>query len=257
MTTSLDLIYVALFAVGLPLWDYLVFWPAFHRRSQVDPAQARMRLCRLTIGTAWPLVAVGAALWAANDRSWASFGLSVPDGWRLWASAALVLLLAAYHVYAVAAVARNPDARAGVRQQFSGELAIVLPHTRTELYWFGGVALTAGFCEEFLYRGYFVWALSPWLGWWGAAALSLSFFAIGHLYQGWNGVLRTGIVGALFTAAVAILGSLWPAMALHAILDLGQGVIAWLALRENSARGDEQEGKPSSEPVDALNERSR
>lgn len=238
MTTLPDLIYVALFAVALPLLDYLVLWPASRRQSQADPARARVRLWRGAIGSAWALVAAGAALWVASDRSWASFGFTVPDGWRLWTSIALVLLLAAYLVYAIVTVARNAEARAGVRQQFYGDLTAVLPHTRTDLYWFGGVSLTAGFCEEFLYRGYFVWVFSPWLGWWGAAALSLPFFAIGHLYQGWNGVLRTGLVGAFFTLVVAVCGSLWPAIALHALLDLGQGVIAWLAVREGSAGGD-------------------
>ena len=47
MTTLPDLLYVALFAVALPLRDYLVFWPAFHRRSQGDPARARRWLCVL------------------------------------------------------------------------------------------------------------------------------------------------------------------------------------------------------------------
>ena len=236
MTTLLDLLYVAVFAIAFPLWDYLVFWPAFHRQSQADPARARTRLCRSAIGGAWGLVAVGAVLWVANDRSWRSFGFSVPHGWRLWTSIALFLLLAAYFSYAVATLLRSSEARASMRQQI-GTLTAVMPHTRTELYWFAGVSLTAGFCEEFLYRGYFVWVLSPWLGWWGAAALSLAFFAIGHLYQGWNGVLRTGIVGALFTLVVARFGSLWPAIALHALSDVGAGMMAWLALREQSAKG--------------------
>jgi hypothetical protein len=39
----------------------------------------------------WTLVAVGVALWMATDRSWKSFGFSVPDGWRLWASLASFL----------------------------------------------------------------------------------------------------------------------------------------------------------------------
>ena len=238
MTTLPDLLYVALFAVVGPLIDYCVFLPAHRRRSQADPARARMRLWTLAIGSAWPLVAVGAALWVANDRSWASFGFSVPHGWRLWTSIALSLLLAAYHACAITTVARSSDARAGVRAQFRGLTALVLPHTRTEMYWFGGVALTAGFCEEFLFRGYFIWALAPWLGWWGAAALSLACFAVGHLYQGWGGVLRTAIVGAIFTLVVAVLDSLWPAIVLHFLLDLGMGIIAWLALREVQSTGD-------------------
>ena len=243
MTTLLDLLYVALFAVAFPLWDYLVFWPAFRRHSQADPAGARRRLGTLAIVYAWPMVAVGAALWVANDRSWTSFGFAVPDGWRLWSSIALFLLLAAYYAYAVATLARSSAARASLRQQF-GKLTAVLPHTRAELYRFGGVSLTAGFCEEFLYRGYFVWVFSPWLGWWGAAALSLPFFAIAHVgvYQGWHGALRTGMVGAFFTLVVAICNSLWPAIALHALMDLGAGMMAWLALREGSAGGDVVEG---------------
>ena len=44
MTTLPDLLYVALFAVALPLWDYLVSWPAFHRQSHADPARARCHI---------------------------------------------------------------------------------------------------------------------------------------------------------------------------------------------------------------------
>jgi membrane protease YdiL (CAAX protease family) len=253
MTPLLDLLYVAFFAVAGPVIDYCVFWPAFRRRSQTDPARARTWLWAWTIGGAWVLVGAGAAVWVASDRSWTSFGFSVPDGWRLWMSVALFLVLAAYQAYAVATLARSPDARANVRKQM-GKLSavdVIAPHTRTELRWWGGVSLTAGFSEEFLYRGYFVWVFSPWLGWWGAASLSLLFFAIGHAYQGWNGVLRTGVVGAIITLIVAMSGSLWPAIALHALLDLGQGMMAWLALREGSARGDVLEGERPTAPRSA------
>jgi hypothetical protein len=70
MTTPSDLLYVALFAVAFPVWDYLVSWPAFQRRSQADPARARMRLWRLTIGLAWPFVTVGAARPYAAGRGY-------------------------------------------------------------------------------------------------------------------------------------------------------------------------------------------
>ncbi len=235
MTTLPDLLYVALFAVAMPLWDYLVFWPAFHRQLQADPARARKRLWTGAIGSLWALVAVGAALWVANDRSWTSLGFSVPEGWRLWVAVGLVLLLVVYNVLSAATVARDSQARASVRQQMGKLAEVTGPHTRTELYWFAGVSLTAGFCEEFLFRGYFIWALAPWLGWWGAATLSLLIFATGHAYQGWNGVLRTGIVGAFFTLVVAFLGSLWPAIVLHVLVDLSSGIIGWLALREGQA----------------------
>ena len=112
-----------------------------------------------------------------------------------------------------------------------------MPQTRADLVLLGGVSLTAGFCEEFLYRGYFIWVLAPWLGWWGAAALSVAFFAAGHAYQGWNGVLRTGIVAVFFTLVVATFDSLWPAIALHALVDLAGGLAAWLAARRTGGSG--------------------
>jgi hypothetical protein len=231
MTTLPDLLYVALFAIAAPLIDYSVFWPAQRRLSQADPAWSRTWLCAWTIGNQWTLVAFGVALWMASGRSLASLGLTVPDGWRLWAAIALLLLLAAYQGWAIRILTRSAEQRATLRRQVSS-LTAVLPHTRTELHWFGGVSLTAGFCEEFLYRGYFIWVFAPWVGWWGAAALSLPFFAVAHLYQGCNGVLRTGAVGALFTLVVAVFESLWPAIALHALVDIGSGTMAWLALRE-------------------------
>jgi uncharacterized protein len=238
MTILSDVLYVAWFAVVGPLIDYSIYWPAFHRRSQADPARARTWLWAWTIGPAWALVAVGAAIWMTNDRSWREFGFSVPDGWRLWTTIVLLLLVVVYHVYAVATVVRSSEAQASLRQQMSGAIPACMPHTRTELYWFGGVSLTAGFCEEFLFRGYFIWVFAQWLGWWGAAALSLLIFAVAHIYQGWNGVLRTGMVGALYTLVVAMFESLWPAIALHALLDLNGGIMAWLALRDEPREDD-------------------
>lgn len=256
MTTLPDLLFVALSVVAGPLIGYGVYWPAYRRLSHADPAWARWWLWASNIVEQWVLVGFGAAIWMAFDRSWTSFGFSVPQGWRLWTAIALFVLVAAYFAHAIATVARSADVRASVRQQFYGALADVLPQRRTEMYWFGAVSLTAGFCEEFLWRGYLIWVLAPWLGWWGAAAVSLVVFAISHAYQGWRGILRTGIVGAIITLVVAIFDSLWPAIALHALVDLANGVIAWLVLREGAAGGDPVEGDRTRQPQSASGVRS-
>jgi hypothetical protein len=117
-----------------------------------------------------------------------------------------------------------------------GELSIALPHSSGELRWFVALSLTAGFCEEFLFRGYLIWALEPWLGWWGAAALSLSVFTASHAYQGKAGAIRSGLAGGVLTLLVALSNSLVPAIVLHAIVDIISGVIAWLVLRDEPAR---------------------
>jgi membrane protease YdiL (CAAX protease family) len=110
------------------------------------------------------------------------------------------------------------------------------PHTRSELGWWLAVSLSAGFCEEFVFRGYLIWVFQPLLGLWGAAAFSVVVFAAAHAYQGAKGILATGVVGSLLTLVVLISGSLLPAIALHALTDIGTGLVAWLALRNVQAR---------------------
>jgi membrane protease YdiL (CAAX protease family) len=113
----------------------------------------------------------------------------------------------------------------------------LVPHTRSELGWWVAASLSAGFCEEFIFRGYLIWAFQPVFGLWGAAALSVVVFAAAHAYQGANGVLATGAIGSLLTLVVLISGSLLPAMALHALADIGQGLVAWLVLRGVQGEG--------------------
>jgi membrane protease YdiL (CAAX protease family) len=234
MTTLPDLLYVALFAVIVPLLDYAFFWPEFRRRAEGDPARARSWLYAWCIPSAWGMVAIGAAIWRSEDRPWAGLGFSVPHGWRLWVGVVLVLLHLAYSISAATALVRDAAVRASLRQQM-GSVTGMMPRTRSDLYGFVGASLTAGFCEEFLFRGYFIRALAPWLGWWGAAALSLALFAGGHSYQGGGGAVRTAVVGALYTLVLAFCGSLWPGIVLHALVDVSSGIMAWLALREREA----------------------
>lgn len=61
--------------------------------------------------------------------------------------------------------------------------------------------------------------------------LSCLVFALAHAYQGIGGILKTGLVGAFFMASVLELGSLLPAMVAHALIDIGQGGVAWFILR--------------------------
>jgi len=232
--TPLDFLYLCLTAVALPLWDYLFWWPAFRRRYQAEPAHARRRLWRSAIAFSWFAVALGCVIWAANERPWATLGFTAPVGWRIWAAIGVILLLATYYAVAVTAVARDPASHTKVKSQFTGDLVKILPRTRRDLGWFSAVAVTAGFCEELLYRGLIIGMLTSWLGWWLAASLSLVGFALAHAYQGWSGIVRTSIAGAVLTALVVTLGSLWPAMIVHALMDLAGGVIAWLVLRPSA-----------------------
>ncbi|HEV7861199.1 MAG TPA: CPBP family glutamic-type intramembrane protease [Acidimicrobiia bacterium] len=102
-------------------------------------------------------------------------------------------------------------------------VAALLPRTPTERRVFALLAVTAGICEELLYRGFGLAALR-----WAAPDTSTPTligvtavaFGVGHLYQGASGVALTGLVGASFAWFAISTGSLLPVMLLHALLDL-------------------------------------
>ncbi len=179
----------------------------------------------------WLIVAVGVMLWRRADRPWSSLALQAPVGGRLWASAGVLLLLAAGYASQAVKVVRHPRARVHLRKALVSVEAI-LPHSSAEFAWFLIVSMTAGVCEEFLFRGYLIWTLAPSLGWWGAAALSVPAFGLLHAYQGNKGIVRTAMVGAVMTLVVAGTRSLMPAMGLHALVDIGAGTVAWIALKD-------------------------
>jgi len=53
---------------------------------------------------------------------------------------------------------------------------------------------------------------------------------LGHVYQGWNSVVRTGVLALVFGAAVAWSHTLLPMMLLHTVIDTVNGSLASSAL---------------------------
>ena len=234
MTTP-DSLYLALIAILL-LLDYFVLWPTFLRRSQANQGRARLWLWSGWMILLWTLIAAGVALWLFEARAWGALRLITPHGWRLWGAIGLVLALAITYARTVVRIARSKRPRR--TKMGNAHVERLAPHTRSELGWWVAVSLSAGFCEEFIFRGYLIWAFQPVFGLWGAAAFSVVGFAAAHAYQGAKGFLATGVVGSLLTFVVLMFGSLLPAMALHALVDIAQGLVAWLVLREVSREGD-------------------
>jgi len=102
-------------------------------------------------------------------------------------------------------------------------VAALLPRTPAERRVFALLALTAGICEELLYRGFGLAALrwaAPGLGQPALIAVTAVAFGLAHLYQGRMGVALTGLVGAYLAWIAIATGTLVPVMLLHALLDL-------------------------------------
>lgn len=104
-------------------------------------------------------------------------------------------------------------------------LDLMIPKTPQERGLFVGVSLTAGFGEELVYRGYLLplsWALLPGV-WLPAIAGALLFGAV-HAYQGWFGVIRTSLIALVLSLSMILIGTLWPAIIAHVLIDLLAGL---------------------------------
>jgi membrane protease YdiL (CAAX protease family) len=105
---------------------------------------------------------------------------------------------------------------------------LLIPETRREKLWAALVlAPTAAITEEFLYRGFLLLQLTRWFhsaAW--AWVLSSAAFGLAHAYQGLSGATRAALLGGLLAYPVWRLGSLYPSMAAHLVLDVL--ALAWL-----------------------------
>ena len=107
---------------------------------------------------------------------------------------------------------------------------LFLPRTTEELRWFVLVCITAGVCEEVLYRGFLIAYLAVWpLKASGLTAILFSslMFGTAHLYQGVKGIVVTGIVGLVMAILFLWTGNLILPMVFHTLIDLR----AWFILR--------------------------
>lgn len=113
---------------------------------------------------------------------------------------------------------KSSEHRVAVHKAFAA-LEFALPTNKTERLWFIPLALSAGLCEEILFRSFLIRYFDV-LPLWGAAAASAAIFGIAHIYQGWKAASGTVVFALIFTAIVAGTGSLFIAMAVHALWDL-------------------------------------
>jgi len=227
--SAFDHILFVAICLASPLIDWLWLYPRLRRASAAGVAGARVRGYLLTILTAWGLTACVVALWLAFGRpfDYLRLGIGIPA--RTGIGLALAITYIVFAGMQRRTALRRPDIADSVRKQL-GRADALMPHTAREYRLFQMVAITAGICEEVLYRGFVIWYLAIWTALIPAALLSSILFGFAHIYIGLPHVLRTTIVGAVFAILVLGTGSLWPAIFLHAAIDLFSGDLAYRLL---------------------------
>ena len=201
---------------------------AYGRLQMVDgviPLRRKLRLYSTIVMMEWGLVAATLAVAHHHGLKPRDLGQTIGNAGISLAVTALgllaLLVLTGFNIHQIRHAGRE---ELEVTVQRARKF---VPVGRREGTAFAGVALTAGICEEILYRGWLVSFLgalfgSIWIGMIAAAAV----FGIGHAYQGRLGMLATGLLGLLFGSMFVLVKSLVPGQVIHAAIDIVNGILA-------------------------------
>ena len=182
----------------------------------------RLSLYFSTIAFQW--IAATVAAWRAWAHGYTAtqLGLAMPARFRLWAITVFgAVLIVTLQWLNLRRMGRSSSPLRGPIQALAER---ILPQSTKELIPFLALALTAGLCEEFLYRG-FAMAVIGRTGLPTGVVILLSsiLFGLAHLYQGRAGFVSTMVLGILFGISRAALGSLLPVIVWHVGVDVVAG----------------------------------
>jgi len=214
---------VFVLVVVMPLWD----WYEIPRLKASTEPRKKIFYYRKIVIALWICAAVAAltvglstVFWihqAPGEIAWldaGSRGVMLVEG----ISAGMLIAILVPAVMAM----RSEKLRAKTVKA-AKRLAFLLPSSHEERRWWWLVCITAGVCEEIVYRGFLLHYLHtlPFhfsLTW--ALVMASVIFGIGHLYQGIGGAISTVVIGFVLGMIFLVTGSLLLPMILHAILDL-------------------------------------
>jgi uncharacterized protein len=225
--TIVDHVLAVVLVICLPVYGTISYRALLQALERGEPG-VKLREYWATVALEWGLVGAVAAGWWWAGRPFAGLGMAIPGGSRLLWGAGLTVVALGFLGYQWIAVGRlDAKGREPLRKQLGGAAGI-LPRNDAEHRVFRLLALTAGICEEILFRGFLIWYAGSWIGPWPAVAVTAVSFGLGHWYQGKAGVVKTGVVGLLAGAFYLVTGSLvWP-MVLHVAVDLQGGAVGRL-----------------------------
>jgi uncharacterized protein len=230
-------------------WD---FWLIFLVLVAVIPWRGRVRLRRLlaqpavstkeklilyasTIAFQWILTSLVAWRALARGLTIGDLGLAPPLSTGLFFfGLAGAALLGAFQWMNLKRIGQMTGAVPDFMRQLAER---ILPKNRVELSPYFILAVTAGICEEFLYRGFVMAALGRvGIVSWAIVMISAALFGFAHTYQGRSGVLGTTIMGFVFGVGRLGLRSLVPVAIWHCGVDIVAGIAGSQYLTSSGTR---------------------
>jgi membrane protease YdiL (CAAX protease family) len=102
-----------------------------------------------------------------------------------------------------------------------------LPKTKIEFNWFVLLSISAGICEEIIFRLFLFEFLKENANLWMAFVLTNIIFAMTHIGSGKQNIINAFILGLLFSAIYYFSENIWIAVFLHITIDINGGLLGY------------------------------
>lgn len=212
----MDHIIVVIFVIAYPVWSGYRFRQVKHRSKRREVAYME------SAAGQWGLVALVLLYMLIVGRDMAEIGLSMHLDWKMAIALMATGAIVVFFCYQGWLLTKSTEAQHKVRQQVR-RISPIIPRNFRQLAGFILLAITAGICEEILFRGFLINYLNMYTNIYSAALVSSIVFGIAHAYQGPRGILQGMIAGIVFAGLYLFSGSLLAPIVLHAIVDIHGG----------------------------------
>jgi membrane protease YdiL (CAAX protease family) len=194
--------------------------------SSESPQHTRAFLKFCFVLTAFLWVCFVIALVGIRRGGKITFRELVGARWSRWQTIAGDLGVAVATLVLMAVIGNLSNAVLGPFQHDGAAFRSFVAQNTIEALAFLGLALTAGFVEEFVFRGYIQRQCQALFGSTIVASLlQVIIFTQGHFYQGWIRLVPVFLIGVVVTIVALWRKSLIPGMIAH---GLGDGLVTFL-----------------------------
>lgn len=109
-----------------------------------------------------------------------------------------------------------------------------LPKSKLEFIWFNLLSISAGICEEVIFRLFVFSYLLENTNLLTAFILTNLIFALTHIGSGEQNILSAFILGLIFTSVYYFTNNIWLSIMLHSAIDIGAGFLGYYAHKQKT-----------------------
>ena len=232
-----------MFYLELLLWAFFTIFPIYvymtheqeKQRVIANPA-LRNSVYQLTMLHLWLPTLLLLAMTMGSELTLSSLGFNWEWDLVNQIAVGLTVILTLLFIFQIKSFNKDPDAQ----KKFIEQIAFIrwfMPENISQArYFILGLSVTAGICEELLFRGYLLNLFDQNMPTYVAVILSSLAFGAGHIYQGISNVFKTTLLGVFMSCIYLLTDSIYLVIYLHIIIDAYAGSSAYIslsALKEN------------------------